>query len=84
MLCRPRPAVAFMIGEPYDAGRATVAAPAEKMRTYATLLLIVVSCTLLPLAGHAEGIDTEHLFGFVIGASGIAGRLRGLAIQISE
>jgi hypothetical protein len=38
------------------------------MRAYATLLQIVVSCTLLPLAGHAEGIDTEHLFGFMVGS----------------
>jgi hypothetical protein len=39
-----------------------------KMRAYATPLRIVVSCTLLPLGGHAEGIDTEHLFGFMIGS----------------
>src|SRR5258707_15519774 len=38
-----------------------------KMRTYATLLQIVMGCTLLPSCGHAEGIDTEHLFGFTIG-----------------
>jgi len=38
------------------------------MRTYATLLQIVVGCTLLPLGLHAEGIDTEHLFGFTIGS----------------
>jgi hypothetical protein len=38
------------------------------MRTYATLLQIVVTCTLLPLGLHAEGIDTEHLFGFTIGS----------------
>jgi hypothetical protein len=38
------------------------------MRTYATLLQIVVGCTLLPLGAHAEGIDTEHLFGFTIGS----------------
>jgi hypothetical protein len=40
----------------------------KKMRAYATLLQVVLSCALLPLAGHAEGIDTEHLFGFVIGS----------------
>jgi hypothetical protein len=40
----------------------------RKMYAYATLLLIVVSGTLLPLGGHAEEIDTEHLFGFVIGS----------------
>jgi hypothetical protein len=38
------------------------------MRIHATLLQIVASCTLLPLAGHAEGIDTEHLFAFMIGS----------------
>ena len=38
------------------------------MRTYATLLQIAVGCTLLPLCAHAEGIDTEHLFGFTIGS----------------
>jgi hypothetical protein len=38
------------------------------MRTCATLLQIAVGCTLLPLCGHAEGIDTEHLFGFTIGS----------------
>jgi hypothetical protein len=38
------------------------------MYAYVTLLLIVVSGTLLPLGGHAEEIDTEHLFGFVIGS----------------
>jgi hypothetical protein len=38
------------------------------MRIYATLLQIVVGCTLLPLGAHAEGIDTEHLFGFTIGS----------------
>jgi hypothetical protein len=38
------------------------------MRTCATLLQIAVGCTLLPLSGHAEGIDTEHLFGFTIGS----------------
>ena len=38
------------------------------MRTYATLLQIVVGCTLLPPGLHAEGIDTEHLFGFTIGS----------------
>jgi hypothetical protein len=27
-----------------------------------------VSCALLPLSGHAEVIDTEHLFGFMIGS----------------
>ncbi len=37
------------------------------MRAYATLLQIFATCTLLPLGGHAEGIDTEHLFGFMIG-----------------
>src|ERR1700687_3200007 len=40
----------------------------KKMRAYATLLQIVVSCSLLPLGAHAEGIDTEHLFGFTIGS----------------
>src|SRR5258708_26115737 len=40
----------------------------QKMRTYATLLQIAVGCTLLPLCAHAEGIDTEHLFGFTIGS----------------
>jgi hypothetical protein len=40
----------------------------RKMRAYATLLQIVVSCTVLPLGGHAEGIDTEHLFAFMIGS----------------
>src|ERR1700674_955254 len=38
----------------------------RKMRAYATLLQ--VGCTLMPLAGHAEGIDTEHLFAFMIGS----------------
>jgi hypothetical protein len=38
------------------------------MRVYATLLQIFVSCTLLSVGGHAEGIDTEHLFGFTIGS----------------
>ena len=38
------------------------------MRVYAALLQIIVSCTLLSAAGHAEGIDTEHLFGFTIGS----------------
>jgi hypothetical protein len=38
------------------------------MPGYATLLQIVVSCTLVPLGGHAEGIDTEHLFAFMIGS----------------
>src|SRR5258707_364993 len=38
------------------------------MRAYATLLQIFATCTLLPLGGHAEGIDTEHLFGFMIGS----------------
>src|SRR3979409_1148776 len=27
----------------------------------------VCIATLLPVGGHAEGIDTEHLFGFMIG-----------------
>jgi hypothetical protein len=38
------------------------------MRTYKRLFGIVVSCTLLPLSVHAEGIDTEHLFAFMIGS----------------
>lgn len=38
------------------------------MRAYAALLQIVVSCTLVPLAGDAEGINTEHLFAFMIGS----------------
>jgi len=38
------------------------------MRAYARLLQIVASCTLLPLGGHAAGIDTEHLFAFMIGS----------------
>jgi hypothetical protein len=38
------------------------------MRTCSTLLQIALGCMLLPLPGHAEGIDTEHLFGFTIGS----------------
>src|SRR5258708_20675293 len=38
------------------------------MRTYGTLVQIGVGCTVLPLCAHAEGIDTEHLFGFTIGS----------------
>jgi hypothetical protein len=60
--------MAFIAGKPYGARRATVAAKAEKMRAYATLLQLVVSCSLLPVGAHAEGIDTEHLFGFTIGS----------------
>ena len=36
-------------------------------RPYATLLPVLVTCALLPARGHAEGIDTEHLFAFMIG-----------------
>lgn len=36
------------------------------MRAYVTLFA-VVGCTLLPLGGHADEIDTEHLFAFTIG-----------------
>jgi hypothetical protein len=60
--------MAFMIGKPYGAPRATIAAQGLKMRVYVTLLQVAVSCTLLPPCGHAEGIDTEHLFGFTIGS----------------
>jgi hypothetical protein len=38
------------------------------MRTCAALLRIAVGCTLLPHCALAEGIDTEHLFGFTIGS----------------
>jgi hypothetical protein len=38
------------------------------MRTCSTLLQIALGCMLLPLPGHTEGIDTEHLFGFTIGS----------------
>ena len=38
------------------------------MRAYAIFLQVIVSCTLLPPCGHAEAIDTEHLFGFMIGS----------------
>jgi hypothetical protein len=37
------------------------------MHPYAVLLAVVVTCALLPSAGHAEGIDTEHVFAFMIG-----------------
>src|SRR6266568_5372742 len=40
----------------------------KKMRAYAIFLQVIVSCTLLPPCGHAEAIDTEHLFGFMIGS----------------
>lgn len=36
-------------------------------RRYAMLSPVVVACTLLPSGGRAEGIDTEHLFAFMIG-----------------
>jgi hypothetical protein len=36
-------------------------------RRYAILSPVVVACTLLPSGGRAEGIDTEHLFAFMIG-----------------
>ena len=36
-------------------------------RPYAILLPVVVACALLPSTGHAEGIDTEHVFAFMIG-----------------
>lgn len=35
---------------------------------YALLLMVAADCTLLPLVVHAEGIDTEHLWAFMIGA----------------
>src|SRR5260370_8929058 len=38
------------------------------MAPYATVRQIVMGCWLLPSCGHAEGIDTEHLFGFTIGS----------------
>jgi hypothetical protein len=37
------------------------------MRPSAALLPLIVTCALVPSAGHAEAIDTEHLFAFVIG-----------------
>ena len=37
------------------------------MRPYAILLPVVVACALPPSGGHAEAIDTEHLFAFMIG-----------------
>src|ERR1700722_17276400 len=39
----------------------------RRCRPYAILLPVVVTCMLLPSGGHAEGIDTEHLFAFMIG-----------------
>jgi hypothetical protein len=38
------------------------------MRAYATFLQIVVGCILLPSHGHGGGIDTEHVFAFMIGS----------------
>jgi len=60
--------MAFIVGKPYCSRRVTGAAQAEKMRAYAIFLQVIVSCMLLPLGGHAEAIDTEHLFGFMIGS----------------
>src|SRR5260370_1635663 len=40
----------------------------QKMRPYATLLQIAVGCTVLLLCGHAEGSDSERLFGFTMGS----------------
>jgi hypothetical protein len=37
------------------------------MRAYLISFTVAVSCSLLPLGAHAEGIDTEHLFAFMIG-----------------
>ncbi|HWX08258.1 MAG TPA: hypothetical protein VN065_20685 [Bradyrhizobium sp.] len=37
------------------------------MRTSAMLLPLIITCALVPLASHAEAIDTEHLFAFMIG-----------------
>jgi hypothetical protein len=37
------------------------------MRAYLISFTMAVSCSLSPLGAHAEGIDTEHLFGFMIG-----------------
>jgi hypothetical protein len=42
-------------------------AQARKMRAYLISFILAVSCTQLPAGGHAEGIDTEHLFAFMIG-----------------
>jgi len=60
--------MAFIVGKPYCSRRVTGAAQAEKMRAYAIFLQVIVGCMLLPLGGHAEAIDTEHLFGFMIGS----------------
>jgi len=38
------------------------------MRATAMLLQVIVGCMMLPLSGHAGGIDTEHLFAFMIGS----------------
>src|SRR4051812_36278491 len=40
------------------------------MRTCAKLILAAVLCggVMLPFGSHAEGIDTEHVFGFMIGS----------------
>jgi hypothetical protein len=46
--------------------RATVMARAQSMRAFAAWSIVI--CALLPFGGHAEGIDTEHLFGFTIGS----------------
>jgi len=37
------------------------------MRAYVTSFTLAVSCSLLPVGAHAGGIDTEHLFAFMIG-----------------
>jgi hypothetical protein len=34
---------------------------------YLCFLVVAANCTLLPLVVHAEGIDTEHLWAFLIG-----------------
>ncbi len=40
----------------------------KQMRAYVTSVVVAVNCILVPLATRAEGIDTEHLFAFMVGS----------------